>query len=179
MPLPLIPIAVGAFFGAIWSAKEGPTVGASMEVTYPTDDSEATRAAIENLANAQARNNADWMERTKTYAGKEIPCCVGCAGIGYIPPTKCEGNAFCQPIRSALAILNTGQGTCIDLACYDAAAKIWKGKDAEVKIVHEQDSTGAAIPFQYHAVVVSGGKVEDPTAEILAKAPGCNSCAKR
>ncbi len=165
MPAPLI-IGLAAIAGYILGSGKKATVGAaSMQVAYPMDDSEGTRAALERYANAMAQNNADWFK-----ANPDAPCCAVCAGVGYVPPQNCKGNPSCQAVLDAPALLAANVGTCFDLAAYNAGHYLSEGKAAEVRLVHAEDAQGELIEFQYHAIIVGPKGIEDPAKEIQEKA---------
>lgn len=164
MPAPiLIGLAIAA--GYILAAGSKAKVGASMQVGYPMDDSEGTRAALERYANAMAQNNADWFK-----ANPDAPCCAVCAGVGYVPPQNCKGNAACQAVQDAPGLLAARVGTCFDLAAYNAGHYLSEGQAAEVRLVHAENAQGELIEFQYHAVIIGPKGIEDPAKEIQENA---------
>ncbi len=175
MPAPiLIGLAIAA--GYLLSTGSKAKVGASMQVGYPMDDSEGTRAALERYANAMAQNNADWFK-----ANPDAPCCAVCAGVGYVPPQNCKGNAACQAVQDAPGLLAANVGTCFDLAAYNAGHYLSEGQAAEVRLVHAEDAQGELIEFQYHAIIVGPKGIEDPAREIQEKAasvgyPNADGC---
>lgn len=173
MPLPLIPLALAALGIYALGRSSSATVGAaSVQMSYPMEDSEATRAALERYARAMAANNADWFK-----AHPDAPCCTECAKIGYIAPPNCQGNSACQDIKDAPALLRAKVGTCVDIVAFEVGAKLRDGKPAELVLVHETDSNGQAIPFSYHALMRTPAGLEDPAAKLQASAGCCGSCA--
>lgn len=171
MPAPIIiglAIAAGYILASGSKAKVGE---ASMQVAYPMDDSESTRAALERYANAMAHNNADWFK-----ANPDAPCCIVCAGVGYVPPQNCKGNPSCQAVLDAPALLKAGTGTCFDMAAYNAGHHLSEGKSARVALVHVEDAQGELIEFQYHAVIIGPEGIEDPAQEAQDKAAQAGGC---
>ncbi len=171
MPAPIIIAAAAAVVGYILSTGSKASVGASMQVGYPMDDSEGTRAALERYANAMAQNNADWFK-----ANPDAPCCAVCAGVGYVPPQNCKGNPACQAVQDAPGLLAAGVGTCFDLAAYNAGHYLSEGQAAEVRLVHVADAQGELVEFGYHAVIVGPKGIEDPAQEIQEKAASAGGC---
>ncbi len=168
MPALLIPIVAGVI-GYIFGTGQKASVGdASLQLGYAMDDSESTRAALERYANAMAQNNADWFK-----AHPDAPCCVGCAGVGYIKPPDCKGNRECQAVRDASSLLDAKVGTCIDMAAYDAGHYLSEGQTATVRLYVMEDEEGNVQDFNYHAVVMGPKGLEDPAAEVRAETAGC------
>lgn len=174
MPAPII-VALYGLAGLVLArmatsgGKAG--VGAAMQVAYPMDDSESTRAALERYANAMAGNNADWFR-----ANLDAPCCAVCAGVGYVPPQNCKGNPACQAVLDAPSLLAANVGTCFDLAAYNAGHYLSEGKGAEVRLVHVEDAQGELVEFQYHAVLVGPKGLEDPAREVQERAADTGGC---
>lgn len=139
----------------------------SLKQTYPLEDSEQTRKILELRANAMAQGNAVWLGDHPEVL--EAACCVSCMGARYIDPPICGTDDECQLAQDASALVQSKEGTCIELAAYDAGAHLAKGHDAVVVLEPRADARGGIIPFSYHAVVYVEGVREDPTAEILER----------
>lgn len=94
-----------------------------------------------------------------------------CGVIRYVDPRACwvrkKGckKAFnCQRVKGALEVVESGYGTCIDLACLVCAWYRLNGHDCYVQVVHELDGANRPIPEQYHALVgFPGGSTLDPS----------------
>jgi len=166
MPAPLI-LAIAALGGYFLGSSRATVGRPSMQLGYPMEDSESMRKALERYANAMAANNADWFR-----ANPDAPDCVTRAGVGYIAPPNCKGNPSCQAVRDAPGLLSAKVGTCIDFAAYDAGHHLAAGSNARVVLYHVEVD-GVVQEFQYHAVVQGPQGVEDPAAEVQAKAGGC------
>lgn len=123
-------------------------------------DSEETRRYLEGVANGIAHSNA-------AILGHADPCCAGCGGVEYVNQQPyCGTDRSCQRVLDAHALLEAGQGTCIDIAAYDAGAAMAAGKSAFVELAEQE-------PFSYHAVAVIDGEVHDPRP---AETPGGCGC---
>ena len=138
----------------------------------PGDD----RAVIEEYANGLADVNTAIIGR----APDRYSACLGCSHLKYVDAPSCyRTKAFggkeripgCQPIVAADMLAYRGTGTCIDLACYLAAARrVHFGERNRVSI---EDQGGGL----YHAVVVDGmGRRLDPQQIALKRhcEAGCN-----
>lgn len=117
----------------------------------------------------------------------DAPCCLGCAGVYYEEPPKCE--VWCQYVDTAPMLLAKGRATCMSVVCYDVAMKrmggaldltesgipIW----AAVAVMPELDEAGKVVPHSFHVLVtvptIDGDELSwrefDPTAELIT-APG-------
>ena len=122
--------------------------------------------ALDQIADALVHVNLAWIMRLRDRK-LDTPCCTSCAEppwvarpVVYVPhhgaPTAPDRDYLDGPTMFA-----RGRGTCIDIACYDAAAAIAKGKSA--KVVLEGG------PSEFHAVLYVDGVRTDPSAEIAAK----------
>jgi len=121
----------------------------SIQVTYPMADPDETRAFLQEIANGTARANA-------RILGDDDPCCAGCGGVEYVNVQPyCGTDRTCQRVLDARALLGAGEGTCIDMAAYDAGAALAAGKDARVEL----ETTG---DWTFHAVAVIDGEIHDP-----------------
>ncbi len=139
------------------------------------DGSEETRRELERYLNAAAQNNADWFRRHPN-----APCCVACAAkdgkIGYVGPQDCGPS--CQRIQSAEQVVAEGRATCGPLAAYDAGGALAEGKDAHVRVIHEEDQAGNPVPYRYHAVVGTKGedgevRYHDPSEDAVQVTGRC------
>jgi hypothetical protein len=82
----------------------------------------------------------------------------------YIPPPSCrssKGIQGCQPVKGALALMKSGLGSCIDLACmYCALLRTKHGDRSAFVKVDPQIPNRQGL---YHAVAVGGaGNIYDP-----------------
>jgi len=135
----------------------------------PGDD----RGAIEAYSNGLADVNT-------TIIGREpgkFSACLGCSHLKYVEAPSCykvsllggkERIPGCQPIVAADLLYERGTGTCVDLACYLAAARrVHLGERNRVAI---EDQGGG----MYHAVVVNGvGERFDPQKIALESICHC------
>ncbi len=124
----------------------------------PGDD----RSAIEAYSNGLAAVNTTIIGRDK----HRYSVCLGCSHLKYVDAPSCyRVKAFggkeripgCQPIVAADLLYTRGTGTCVDLACYLAAARrVHLGESNRVSIEDQGDGL-------YHAVVIDGtGRRLDP-----------------
>lgn len=159
----MLPVIIAAVAIAALAPRRA-AVGATVQVGYPMEDHEQTRAAMQAMANGFAKAGAIWL-----HAHPEIleqACCSSCAGFRYVGPPTCGPDGTCQRVTPPHEIAVSGQGTCMDLAIYDTAAALAEGKRAYVEIVHVQG-------WDYHAYAVIDGQRTDPAAEVQAANVGC------
>ena len=133
------------------------TIGrATQKTSYPLENSEQTRRILQLRAQALAEGNAIWMS-----SHDEAPCCVDCLGVRYIMPPPCGHDGECQAIQDAAALLDSHEGTCIEIAAYEAGALMRDGHNVEVVLEQKGE-------FDYHCVLYVDGARYDPTEELLA-----------
>lgn len=107
---------------------------------------------------------------------ERYPCCTGCGGYLYEEPNNCRVRNWetgvavdpdCQHVRGAAPMHKLGRGTCIDLACMQAALlRVKDGRDARVIIEDDLGPNGEQRPGKYHALVLlADGSTVDPSAE--------------
>jgi hypothetical protein len=131
---------------------------------YQAVDDENEMAILEGLCEGFVRAN----EMMIASDPEHFPCCNSCGSLHYSDPKPCAaGRRNCQKVKGAYALLQSGYGTCIDLACFYAAIKRKKdGEDCWVAIDSELDANGNAVPNAYHAFVrFADGRVVDPAEE--------------
>lgn len=84
-------------------------------------------------------------------------------GVRYIPPPSCRsshGVQGCQPVKGIVPLLESRQGTCIDLACAFCALRRVKYQDASAEVLVTSDR---GLPGLYHTTVVyAGNQIYDP-----------------
>jgi hypothetical protein len=91
----------------------------------------------------------------------------GLSRVRYIPPPSCRsdrGVHGCQPVKGIVALLESRQGTCIDLACAFCALRRTLDHDlsAEVLVTNENRTPGL-----YHTTVRYGqGQIFDPQRDM-------------
>ncbi len=145
---------------------------------FGVDNPEQERKNIERYSNGVVDLN--W-EKIAAHPD-DYPCCLGCSGLRYVDAPTCytkvgsklKAIPGCQPIYAADVLMHRNKGTCIDLACLEAALKRHDGDaGAHVQIDHQYDVKGKAIPGKYHAICVSGdGVVFDPQRSL--EVGGCS-----
>lgn len=100
----------------------------------------------------------------------DAPCCLGCAGVRYVPPELC--GPHCQWADTAGVVLARGVATCLSAAAYACAKLRSKGKAASLWLAPMAEGDGGIIPGQFHLVVrLADGTIVDPT-EKLRREPG-------
>lgn len=137
----------------------------TVEVPIGPGDLDLLAAALDAVTEAN-------MER---MAGAHmLPCCVNCGEFGVLEPSEASHAERLVRVRSAEDVARTGNGTCADLACYDAAAanieQIRRGGQnfAFAEII--PDFRG---PGRHHVVVRRmDGSTYDPTTERKS----CGDC---
>jgi len=103
----------------------------------------------------------------------EVPCCLSCAGVQYVPPQKCTPSGLCQDLYDAATILRLNKATCADAVAYEVAAHAAKGEPCRVVIVHQRDELGNPIPRRYHALLEhENGRIEDVAQKLIEHADG-------
>jgi hypothetical protein len=107
---------------------------------------EATQALIDGLTAA----NLAWLRHHKT------------PGI-YSSGVKYKRERGRENWRAIPAVLAAGNGDCEDLAAWRAAELQNQGKQARAVLIKIR-------PKQYHVVVESGGKREDPSRLLMQRA---------
>jgi len=96
---------------------------------------------------------------------------ANCGALRYVDPRACwvrrqgcKKATNCQRVKGGLEVVESGYGTCIDLACLVCAWHRYHGNACSVLVVNEIDERSAPIPEQYHAVVqFAGGQIIDPS----------------
>ena len=116
------------------------------------------------------------------------PCCNSCGSLRYSDPQpcyqgkrggKCEIVPNCQRVKGIWKLLETGYGTCIDLAvAYCSIKRAKDGQDCWVVVDYERDRGGEVIPNRYHAYVhFADGRIVDPAEQAKAGNTSCeDSC---
>lgn len=107
--------------------------------------------------------NVRWLQRLRA-AGRELPCCVGCTGLQYVPDTDAPSQRVV--FRTGAAMLASGHASCGELAAL-AAAILCVAADspnvARAVVVRQPSTTHDA----WHAIVeLPNGETLDPTAEL-------------
>ena len=109
---------------------------------------------------------------------ENFPCCAKCSGMEYREPTDASFAGRSVSIRSPMEIIQSGYGTCAEIAVYNAAvtnAKLITGKG--VRSATAELIPDAQGPGRHHAVMVDDlGKVVDPV-ELLDKDRPCTLCS--
>jgi len=104
--------------------------------------------------------------------GHDLPCCLACGGVEYVPPPGCPTGDACQQVYDALMIYVIKEATCLDIACEVAARLRLRGERASVYIVHQLDAYDRPVAGKFHAAVLrADGSTSDP-AEDLRQYPG-------
>jgi len=100
----------------------------------------------------------------------DAPCCLGCAGVRYVPPETC--GPHCQWCDTAGVVLERRVATCLSAAAYACAKLRIKGEAATLWMAPMAEGDGGIIPGQFHMVVrLPNGTLVDPT-EKLKRDPG-------
>jgi hypothetical protein len=68
-------------------------------------------------------------------------------------------------------LLDSLEGTCLEIAAYDAAAKRIEGHDTRVKLDDSDDESA-----EFHALVVVDGQSTDPAGKLQRGAVGGCGC---
>jgi len=151
------------------------------------NDTEFMCQTLEAIAEGVTRVNEIWLQ-TAESVGIEAPCCPSCLAADYsfryVGPEARKCAKACQRLDTGAVMLEAGEGTCYDLACYFCAVYRTEGKACSVQIVPMVDAYGHSIPGEFHAVIAFGdGTTRDPSAELLEymqngkKAPcNCQAC---
>lgn len=114
------------------------------------------------LAAATAAN-ARWLVRLRD-TGRELPCCVGCTGLQYVPDT--DAPSVRVVFRTGAALLSSGHGSCGELAALQAAIhQVEAGSPSAARaVVRRVPSSSHAA---WHAIVeLSSGELVDVTKEL-------------
>lgn len=134
-------------------------------------DVEMGRAALDAATDAG-------MAQILEMGVENFPCCAKCSGMEYREPDEASFRGRSVSIRSPMEIIQSGYGTCAEIAVYNAAvtnAKLVSGRgvrSATAELV--PDAQG---PGRHHAVMVDDqGKVVDPV-ELLDKERPCTLCS--
>ena len=150
------------------------------------DDAEF-RQQVAEFAEALTRVNT--LELLKY--GEDLPCCLTCGSVRYIPPPSCGTDRPCQEVYDALNIYQRKRGTCFDLAAERAARHRVEAIEAGAEFPAEgvawvvvQDQVQESpygpefdevIPGHYHAFVErADGEVEDPSEELQSQPAGAS-----
>jgi len=121
----------------------------------------------------------------------ELPCCLGCGGVRYVPPPGCAVPRPCQEVYDALMIYKNKAGTCMDLApercarlrlqAIDEGRASWDNFAQEVAwcaIDDQLDGDGQVLPGYYHALVeLADGSEQDPSVELQEQPGQCAGAA--
>lgn len=140
-----------------------------------TDDE--ARRSLEALCEATVRINMIWINGW-VWDNKEYPpCCLEDAGVQYMLPEACHGvDGPCQTIRGAAEMLDSGWGTCIDIACYMSAQLRLRGKPAYVYLENMKTPSGRPIAGEYHVILRSRRGRIDYTQDLIdGRTSSCDS----
>ena len=120
------------------------------------------RLELEAALDAATAACARWLASERA-AGRDIPCCVGCTGIQYVPDSDAPSSRVV--FRTGGDLLRSGHGSCGELAALAAAIlQVNEGPDAARVELQRQDARDHQA---WHAVVVTrAGEVLDPTTEL-------------
>lgn len=141
---------------------------------------------LEAIAEGVCRVNVIWGNAAAAL-GEDPPCCVSCLhddySVRYVEPEQRKCAEACQRLDCAPVLLEHGQATCFDLACYFCA--IWRreGMSCVVQIDPVLDVYGEPIPGEFHAYCrFADSSYRDPSQELQEYArtgikPACN-CAE-
>ena len=135
------------------------------------DDVDFMCQTLEAIAEACVRCNQIWLDAAEKI-GIEAPCCPSCLAdeydFRYVGPEARKCASACQRLDTCPVMLERGEGTCYDLACYFCAIYRSEGKACEVQIVPMMDVYGHHIPGDFHALIVfADGTQRDPSAELV------------
>lgn len=131
-----------------------------------TDDE--AQFCLEAWCEATVRSNMVWINAVVHRTGHYPPCCLESAGVTYLLPQACPGvDAPCQTIRGAQEILDSGEGTCIDIASYMAAQLRLRGQGAIV-FLRNMMIDGRPMPAEYHVLLRTDNGVVDYTEDLIA-----------
>lgn len=122
--------------------------------------------SLQVIADALTAINVVWIRAAKGR-GLDPPCCTHCAAppwltrpVRYVPhhgaPHGTERQYLDGPTMFARHV-----GTCIDIAAYDAAAEIVKGRNARALVIGG--------PIDFHCVVEIDGVRSDPSLTIAQR----------
>ena len=137
--------------------------------TYAYEGNDDQADTIEGFCEGLVRGNVSQIATDPD----RYPCCLGCSDLKYVDPPICRDNRFCQPIKGAGPLIDSGEGTCIDLACLLAAMLRHKGdRKARVEIENET-AYGKEIPGQYHAYVIDGKGARHDAQELVEAGTAC------
>jgi hypothetical protein len=102
--------------------------------------------------------------REMQAGGLEVPCCAGCAGVKYRPPSRSQHNRGDVRFYCASDLLRRGHGDCGSVAAFDAAAsRVLEGLGARPLVIEGPWGRGS-----YHAIVQSQKGTHDPTEAMEA-----------
>ncbi len=125
------------------------------------------------LLDALAWANARWYLE-QWDAGRDPPCCTGCAEIRYLPDQPQQH----VTLRAAAELLRAGVGSCGELAAFEAghqrAEAIRAGKNTleAGKLAWVDLEPVAGSDDVWHAVVRTPSGRIDPSAEKIASSKG-------
>ena len=127
-----------------------------------------TREVLETALEAMVKANAEWF-RVEWAAGREPPCCLGCAGVKYRPDRPGTTSAT----KGADAVLREGFASCQSAAVYYAGrerALALEAGEANAALDHravlDERAHGDAPDGYWHALVVQGAELKDVTEEM-------------
>lgn len=113
---------------------------------------------LEAAADAAAWANARWYA-TEAAAGREPPCCLGCAGVCYLPDTPSSTDAV---FHTGAELIARGHASCGEVAAYSlgVARAQRRAPVGRVRLSWQR-------PHVLHAVVqLEGGRILDPSSEL-------------
>ncbi len=123
-------------------------------------------AAIEEVVGANV--GYFWSE---WQAGREPPCCLGCAGVRYVPAEP----GVVSEVVGARQVLRDGNASCDSAAAYYAgrerALAMWNGQDPRAatqahRVELEERPRPDAPDGYWHALVRGPGGLTDVTEEM-------------
>ena len=110
---------------------------------------------LQVIADALTRLNVIWL-REQLARGHKPPCCTHCAEppwtgpnlVQYVPHHGAAQGEL-RAYFDGASMLHRGQGTCIDIAAFDAACRVLKGDPlARAVVIERADMAG-----EFHCVV--------------------------
>jgi len=95
-----------------------------------------------------------------------LPSFVSLAAEGITYEYPRVDQAHGQQVGTLSDVLHKGKATCLEAASAYAAARRLAGHDAVVVLAPQLDAYGKVIPWDYHALVLTGGGEVDPTSDL-------------